>query len=152
MMEEIKQALEKFKRDYRRHDLPPLELSGLYALFPQQKTDVEVQKSWNDIWPDAGRAGVYFIFGEKVNLLYVGKSQFLGRRLTEHFGYDSATEGCRINEQGWKEHPMYVATVAVPMDLTYEKGALEEFLIAELSTTCPDLSNAIGVKRAATTT
>jgi hypothetical protein len=46
---------------------------------------------------------------------------------------------------------MYVATVAVPTSMNFEAAALEEFLIAELSGKCPDLSNAVGVKRTAPT-
>jgi hypothetical protein len=70
VMGEIKQALEKYQRDYRRRDLPPLKLSGLYALFPQQTAaNVEVETGWDGTWPGAERAGVYFIFGGQVNLL-----------------------------------------------------------------------------------
>ena len=36
-------------------------------------------------WPNADRPGVYFIFGQNMELLYVGKASWLGRRLGDYF-------------------------------------------------------------------
>ena len=137
MLEQVKQALEQYKAKYRRSDLPDLNMSGLYALFPDEvQTAGDVAYRWNDQWPNSDEAGVYFIFGSSGRLLYIGKASmnhYMGGRLSNYFGCDKATKACRIvHENGWSERPMYVATVAVPRGMNFEAPALEEYLIGRL--------------------
>jgi len=137
MMKNINQALNAYETKYRRSGLPALTVSGLYDLFPSQPSQISAKWSWSrsNPWPHANRAGVYFIFGDTGNLLYVGKASrgSIGARLDEYFGYEKLTKGCRIIEpQAWRERPRYVAALAVPEDMWFEAAALEEFLIREL--------------------
>lgn len=128
--ESIVAIMQAFHDDWRHPRLPPLECSGLYALFPEETTDQPTTVSWPAPWPLGDRAGVYLIFGSELQLLYVGKSAFLGPRLSNYFQY-SAGRGtsCRIVHPGWKTRPMFVATVAVAEP--FESATLEEFTIAK---------------------
>lgn len=145
-MEEVLEAIERYKREYRRPDLPPLKVSGLYALFPEKSSGLSFERRWPDAWPYCEDAGVYFIFGREMNLLYVGKAsckRSISMRLSYYFVYDKTTKACHVVDEGWAECPMYVAAYAVPKGMSFEAPALEEFLIGELH---PYL-NTIGVER-----
>jgi hypothetical protein len=125
----ILSAVTAFHAEWRHPRLPPLEVSDLYSLFPQETIDTPTATNWPDNWPLAERPGVYLIFGTNMQLLYVGKSATLGRRLTSYFRW-SAGRGspCRIVHTAWKTRPMFVVTIAVTQ--SFEAAALEEFLIA----------------------
>ena len=84
-----------------------------------------------ELKPLADRAGVYLIFGARMQLLYVGKSPTLGTRLSSYFRW-SAGKGtpCRVVHTAWKTRPMFVATIAVTE--SFEAAALEEYLIGRL--------------------
>jgi len=79
-------AVTKYERRFRRSDLEELERSGLYDLFPSEGNVVAgVTARWTRIdWPNADSPGVYLIFDENLQLLYVGKASLkstLGGRL-----------------------------------------------------------------------
>jgi len=137
-------AISDYEQRFRRDDLDRLEVSGLYDLFPSNGgVPVPVAASWpNDQWPYAKRAGVYLIFDEKLDLLYVGKASLnssIGDRLYTYFR-EGQDHGCRIRHEGWDRPPRYVTTIAVPENTRFEAPALEEFLITRLQPT----SNRIG--------
>lgn len=135
MLEDVRHAIKEYKETYRRQDLPGLELSGLYALFPDEATTPDVVSRWNDKWPLCERCGVYFIFGRSGRLLYVGKASMkssIGYRLSTYFQCDKPTGGCRLLYTVVTEKPMYVAALAVPADMPFEAAGLEEFLIRRL--------------------
>jgi|SRR5271157_493409 len=136
-MKEVLDAIEKYKSKYRRQNLPALELSGWYDLFPEAPSNFNVEASWSPTspWPHGERAGVYFIFGDEGSLLYVGKASVgcIGARLDSYFGYERATKACRIIEpKAWSHRPRYVAALAVPEDMKFEAAGIEEFMIREL--------------------
>lgn len=126
-------AVLEYSRDFRRQDLPTLEVSELYDLFPDREHPVS--PCWpEDYFPNAERAGVYFFFDERLNLLYVGKasmSNCLGNRLGAYFKYEEDGKTCRVIHE-WSANLKYLATVAVPPEMPYEAPALEEFLISRL--------------------
>ena len=138
------QAIAEYERRFRRDDLKKLEISGLYALFPSTaEVAVGVAGNWPDRWPYAERAGVYLIFDEKLQVLYVGKASFkssLGGRLYNYFREDK-DGNCRIRHEGWSRPPRYVLTVAVSEDMRFEASALEECLITTLKPT----DNTVGI-------
>ena len=81
-------------------------------------------------WPDAGKPGIYAMFGEDRSLLYLGKASCnsnLGRRLGAHFDRLGASRGPKFTKV------RYVATVGLPPDRAFEAPAVEEFLIARLN-------------------
>jgi hypothetical protein len=144
MLKDVNHALEEYKAKYRRHGLPDLRLSGLYALFPDEVRSADATLGWNKEWPHSDEAGVYFIFGGGGRLLYIGKASMtrcIGGRLSAYFKTDKATGKCRIVHEWGTDPPKYVATVAVPKDMKFEAAALEEYLIANV----PSAHNLRGV-------
>ncbi len=126
--ESILALITAFHEDWRHPRLPPLEFSGLYSLFPEETTAHPTAANCPDPWPLGDHAGVYLIFGSAMQLLYVGKSACLWRRLSHYFQYSAGRgSACRIVHAGWKTRPMFVATVAVAE--SFESAALEEYLI-----------------------
>ncbi len=132
MLTEVKRCFDEYHLKYRRPGLPPLELSGMYVLFPEEGLADFVESRWNDPYPNAGRSGVYLIFGKTGMLLYVGKASMgatLGGRLGTHF---AGKKECRLLSTDWTERPTFVATIAVPQGMSFEAPALEEYLIKRL--------------------
>ena len=77
-----------------------------------------------------------------MQLLYIGKASWLGRRLSTYFQYLTGRGSeCKIVHSGWKTRPSYVATVA--LNKSFEAAALEEYLIGVLN---PE-ENALWVSR-----
>ena len=48
VLEPVKRALEDYESKYRRPGLLKLELSGLYALFPEEGQPVGAARHWPD--------------------------------------------------------------------------------------------------------
>jgi GIY-YIG catalytic domain len=129
---QVLNAVADYQKTYRHPDLHPLEVSGLYDLFPQEPTAVNAQFRWpEDQWPNAKKPGVYLIWDSDMSLRYVGRTTLLGKRLHNYFR-DSAGPGspCRIYHPGWKSRPRFVATI--PVEKSFEAGSLEEYLMAAL--------------------
>jgi hypothetical protein len=132
MLTQVKRWLDSFEENYRRPGLPPLELSGIYALFPEDALGDFVESRWNEPYPYADRKGIYLIFGKSGMLLYVGKASMgatLGGRLGTYF---AGKKECRLLVTEWTERPAYIATIAVPQGMGFEAPALEEYLIKTL--------------------
>jgi hypothetical protein len=129
MLAQVRRYLDEYQEKYRRPGFPALELSGMYALFPEEGLADFVESRWNDPYPNADRKGVYLIFGRTGLLLYIGRASMgttIGGRLGTYFA--GKTE-CRLLSTDWTERPTYVATIAVPPGLSFEAPALEEYLI-----------------------
>ncbi len=130
---------------FRHPDLEPLEVSGLYDLFPELG-DSHADYVWPDSWPGGESAGVYAILDTGLNLVYIGKASMnssIGIRLSSYFVFDKERK-CKIKHpQSWRGSPRYVATVRMLDELRFEAAALEEYLIANLSTT----DNSAGIVR-----
>jgi hypothetical protein len=67
-------ALSEYVSRYRRFDLPPLEVSEPFDLYPSLPTPANFspQLTWANPWPFGNRAGVYMIHNERLELLYIG--------------------------------------------------------------------------------
>lgn len=126
-------CIESYKEDFRKEGLPALRESALYDLFPKNQ---ELENCWPNKWPHNGEAGVYAIFDEDLNLLYVGKSSMnnsIGSRLSSYFGFET-DKSCLIKQPtGWSQSPRFVQAIAVPEGMRYEAPALEEYLIMKLT-------------------
>ena len=132
MLAQVIRCLDEYQENYRRPGLAALELSGLYALFPEEGAVDTVESRWNEPYPNADRKGVYLIFGRTGMLLYVGKASMgasLGGRLGTYF---AGKKECRLLFTDWTERPTYVATIAVPQGMSFEAPSLEEYLIKSL--------------------
>jgi hypothetical protein len=143
---DLKKELARYCRIYRNPKLPSLELSGLYALFPENYETLpkSVMGRWPvDNWPNGDKAGVYIFLDPKLNVLYIGKSSSLGDRLSAYFRYSGDQNRCRIpDEHGWNVKPEFVVTIGIPAKTAFESSALEEYLISRLQP--PE--NTIGIK------
>jgi hypothetical protein len=139
-LEDLQVQLQDYALSHRRDGLAAYSVSGVYDLYPQntQTAAIAVASKWPDDWPNSSNAGVYAIFDEHFELIYVGKSSmnsFIAARLGTYFGYTSAPERlCRLKGE-WRIEPRYLITVGVPDDATWEAPALEEFLIQKLNPT-----------------
>ena len=136
MIDKLRAILDEYQSKYRRDDVPKLEPSGIYALFPEEGSlSAEVAHKWPDDYPQYWCRGVYVVYGANGECLYIGKASHnvIGRRLDTYFAYDRQDEtrkGCRVLDAGWE--PRFIVTVAVPHDMPFEASALEEFLIHRL--------------------
>lgn len=134
---EFRERVATYQRRYRHPDLEPLKVFGLYDLFPDIGTS-HADFKWPDPWPHGGSAGVYLILDENLHLVYIGKASMnssIAIRLSSYFVFDSDKK-CKIKHpKSWEGQPRYVATVPLPDELRFEASALEEYLIATLSTT-----------------
>ena len=128
-------AIDTYQALYRHPNQPSFEIGKVVHLHPAQtrKHEEDGSSPWSDPWPFDKRAGVYFIFSEDHQILYIGKTsmgQCLGKRLYCHFGGGTA---CEYDVAGWGTEPYFVVNIAVPHESPFEAPALEEYLIADLS-------------------
>jgi len=135
--EDVKKQIETYVKNFRRNDVDDLEISDLYDLFPGHKAKIsrKVTAKWPDYYPYPERRGVYIIFDDRLNLLYIGKASmgnFLGNRLAGYFGYADDRQTCKIWHDNWTKQPRYIMTIAVPKDMPFEAPALEEYLVTSL--------------------
>ena len=81
-------ALSEYVTRYRRTELPPLEVGAPLDLFPGEPVPASFvpQVTWDNTWPFNERAGVYLIYSDSLDLLYIGQARRLGRRLYDYFG------------------------------------------------------------------
>ncbi|MGO9084187.1 MAG: hypothetical protein ACLQBK_03100 [Candidatus Sulfotelmatobacter sp.] len=126
-VEDFERALENYKTNYRRSDVPELEISGRYILFPNT-AEAGKPSCWPAEYEHSKRVGVYVICGGSGRVLYVGRSWFVGRRLFDYFGCGAEPDV----SMKWTEKPMFVVTVAVPQTMEWEAAGLEELLIDHL--------------------
>jgi len=131
-------AIGEYASKFRHSDSLPLEISAPLDLFPSlpRPSGIMPQCSWVDSWPFHDRAGVYMIYSEAGELMYIGKTsmnQCIGKRLYVRFGGD---ESCVIKDDWWPQPPRFVVIVAVPDTQRFEAPALEEFLIKRLQPIC----------------
>lgn len=142
---DLKKELARYSRTYRNPKLPPLEFSGLYALFPENYKTLPkgVTGRWpDDDWPNGDKAGVYIFLDSKLKVLYIGKTSLLKDRLGAYFRYDDLNR-CRIpDEHGWNVKPEFVVTIGISAKTAFESSAIEEYLIDRLQP--PE--NTIGMK------
>ena len=76
-------ALREYIERYRRTDLPVLEVGAALDLHPSRLAPASFtpQLTWEHPWPFNNRAGVYMIYNEALELMYIGKvsmNLFLG--------------------------------------------------------------------------
>lgn len=136
------ETIDYYIKTYRKPNLPQLDISGLYDLFPGEmnKLDVQVSEFWPESYPYGDRKGIYLVLNEQLKLLYVGKASLgscIGNRLNSYFGYDE-NKKCKLKHSTWSERPRFLMTIAVPIDLGFEAPALEEFFLTTFTNDLPD--------------
>ena len=73
--------------------------------------------------------GVYFVLDQNEELLYIGQSKSLGKRLYNHF--PPSSNGCTIKEGEKLKGACYLYTTSCPKEKPWERLSLEEYLINE---------------------
>jgi hypothetical protein len=132
-LDDVSRILAEYHDTYRNPRLEPLKVSGFYDLHDHEPTSVAVAFRWsnNDKWPNHDRPGVYLVWDDQMSLRYVGRANPLSRRLSNYFRSSAgAGSPCKIVHPGWRSRPRFVATV--PVQKSFEAGALEEYLINKL--------------------
>ncbi len=66
-LQDVLNNIDVYKTKYRKEDLPQLEISGIYALFPNDgnRNEIKYDMKWPDTWPNVERQGIYFNFWRK---------------------------------------------------------------------------------------
>lgn len=111
-----------------------LQASEIYALYPQNN-----EYGWPSVYPNSSSAGIYAMLDKNKNVIYIGKSNNIGYRMSNYFAYDE-NKKCRLKDTK-VEGVVYLMTFATMDNEKYACSSLEEFLISELSPQC----NKIGV-------
>ena len=130
--ERVLKEIDVYQSRYRRGDVPPLRIGGLYDLSPELgQPQRACEAKWDQQWPNSDESGVYVFFDHDLSVLYIGKARILGARLAAYCAYGPG-KTCRLKHEGWSRTPRYVLTVAVPGNMPWEAAALEEYLIRAL--------------------
>lgn len=137
-LDQVRDALSQYVLTYRHPDLPPLEMSGIYDLFPEDHADPVANTCavWPANYPNRYSRGVYLMLGAHQQLLYVGKvsmNNSFDSRLAGYFSY--TTDGkkrCQVKHDTWGTRPEFLITIPVSSDMAFEAAALEEYLIDRL--------------------
>ncbi|QNM86853.1 GIY-YIG nuclease family protein [Polaribacter pectinis] len=127
-IEEAKELVKKYELDFRNPKLEGFEISKNYDLFPDKSSDKYASK-WPDKYYHNGRFGVYLILDEKLEVIYVGKANNIGKRLGSYFMYNKDDKSCLIRHDSWKKRPKYICSIAVSDKTWFECLSLEEYLI-----------------------
>ncbi|GAB6081909.1 hypothetical protein JCM30471_08230 [Desulfuromonas carbonis] len=116
---DLEAKVEELNQKYPRPNMPPLALSEFVWVRDQSVS-----------WPNCGQAGVYFLFDENKELLYIGKTSCnsnIGRRIGAHFSCDGSP---RLE---WLTNVKFVKSIGLPEGRGFEAPAIEEFLIQALN-------------------
>jgi GIY-YIG catalytic domain-containing protein len=93
----------------------------------------DIDRDWNQVLPNAGKAGIYCFYAEDGHLLYVGKASLstnLGKRIMSWFKHNPTGTG-HYAIGDWPDQPKTLITVGV--ERAHEAPSLEEFLIEQLN-------------------
>jgi hypothetical protein len=126
-------AVAEYESHYRHPNLTRFKISPPVDLFPMRPlpSGITPKSSWTDNWPFAWSPGVYMIYSESLDLMYIGKAsmnRYLGQRLGDYFGGSTTC----IPKKNWLQTARFVINIAVPEETPFEAPALEEFLIKKL--------------------
>ncbi len=126
-IEEVLKHIIEYQEKYRNSDLKDFEISPIYDLFPDKNTNKEFQE-WPETYKHNGRYGVYLIIDNDFDVIYIGESSNIGKRLGDYFGY-CEDKSCLIKHNNWSKKPRYICSIAVQNHTWFERLSLEEYLI-----------------------
>jgi len=122
---EVLRFVEEYSIKYRNKHLKKFDISNPYDLFPSENSEYI---GWPSEWPNNDKHGVYLIMDKEFNVIYIGESANIGKRLGNYFQY-SDDKSCKIVPSDWSVKPKYICTIAVDSQTWFERLSLEEFLI-----------------------
>lgn len=130
----LRDEITRFCDSFRPAGLPEFQLGVPLDLYPARQPLLNLCPilTWSDQWPFHDYPGVYSLFNEQFDILYIGKASMgrcLGKRLYEYFG----SAGICIPKHSWLLPVRYVVNTACVKGLAFEAPALEEYLISRIS-------------------
>ncbi|MCH7807307.1 MAG: GIY-YIG nuclease family protein [Proteobacteria bacterium] len=122
---------EKFKAKVKEYQIKQLNLKETKFKISDPFDLVE---DWDCYYPFCDEPGIYAIFDEKWNLLYIGKASnnsSIGARLGTYFKNDEEGNYKPVDSiKSWGGEPHYI--IAVSVCKPFEAPSLEEYLIYNL--------------------
>jgi hypothetical protein len=130
----LRDEIDRFCDSFRPAGLPEFHLGIPLDLYPERQPLERLSPilTWADQWPYHDYPGVYSLFDEQFDILYIGKASMgrcLGKRLYEYFG---SAEIC-IPKHDWLLPVRYVVNTSCVKGFAFEAPALEEYLISRIS-------------------
>ena len=126
--------LDVFSKNFRHPSLPALNfVPDLYDLLPHLPTNHTAKGQWPAPWLSSFFSpGVYFVFDDSLNLLYVGVSTVaISIRTYDHFRTDRSTGLCSPKDT-WPSQPRFIAALPVNPSMAWDACGLECYLIQQL--------------------
>ncbi|GFO63640.1 hypothetical protein [Geomonas paludis] len=126
------------------YDALKLAVDDLNIRYPRPNLNLVLNSlapvATNDMWQNADKKGLYFLFDASGTLQYIGKASFnsnIGIRLGVRF----SCKDCRCLDDRFSSISM-LATIALEDERAFEASSIEEYLITELQ---PPL-NVVGIR------
>lgn len=110
---------------YRALDLEKFEVGERYYLFPTEEDKFDF--SWPKKWQFCGNSGIYLFIDQNDEVIYIGETTHYGNRFGSYFGNGIKKE-CSL-KHNWNNQPFCVLPIKVPEESSFERLALEEYLI-----------------------
>ena len=129
-IDKVKNVVRAYHDEFRNPSLARPITSDTYYLDNCLRDSVSKDSVWPAPWPQASEPGIYVFFDADENLLYIGKSDNLGARLSSYFRY-AEDKNSEPKDDWGGPNPYSLITVSVSK--TFEASSLEEFLIDKLS-------------------
>lgn len=92
--------------------------------------DIETQ--FSSPWPNNTLPGVYLFFSNSFDLLYLGESNYIGRRLNNYFNYSTDNNNCGVPIKPESMNTRYIITIGLNNNYGWLSQSLEKYLIQEL--------------------
>lgn len=128
--QQVIELVNQYSEKFRGQNLENFEIGQKYFLFPNSED--EVKSGWPNQWQFCGNAGIYLFIDENDEVIYIGETTHFGNRFGSYFANNDGK--CSI-KNSWNSAPLSVIPIKVPQESTFERLALEEFLIKKVKTT-----------------
>lgn len=127
---EVIELVKTYSEKYRASHLENFEIGFKYYLFPN--SDEECKLGWPNQWQFCGSSGVYLFIDKNDEVIYIGETTHFGNRFGSYFANQKGK--CLLKNE-WNSVPICVLPIKVPNESSFERLALEEFLIKNIKTT-----------------
>lgn len=122
--EQVIKLVDLYSKKFRAANLKDFLVGSQYNLFPIAEENLEF--IWPKQWQFCGNSGIYLFINEDNDVIYIGETTHFGNRFGSYFSNDNGK--CYLKHQ-WNLIPKYVIPIKVPDDSSFERLALEEYLI-----------------------
>lgn len=119
----IIELIDQYSEKYRGPNLEKFEIGNQYFLFPN--SEIQNKSGWPKKWQFCGNAGVYLFIDKNDEVIYVGETTHFGNRFGSYF----SGKIDNLLKHNWSSKPHSVLQIKVPSESSFERLALEEYLI-----------------------